>query len=350
MKKINKYRNLLCAIALKNLDYLKKNIKSINDLRLCGKQGVSILSFLSKKGLLGEVNPTLLSKELLGEYDKHGMNAYTYAGQNSTISHIPPTLWDDKVLSLQYKSGPDVFGILQHEGQLKYLPKHCFTKEILFKKRKGLNPRIVGLAYSSQLGVVPKKLLTPEVISKGGAGTEGHNSLLHIAAKGGCLNDIPAYLLTEENLLAKDIYGNTVIHTAAYHGHLKQIPKNFLTKANILEKNAKGATVIHNAIIGTCLEEIPIKLITKKTLWMLTSRKENALTLLNERLENHTCAEVKKYYGNEFHDRVKTIWKTLDTKDLIYAKTLPGLLPYCQTEEMRRKVNSKEFQESAPFF
>lgn len=344
----SKYKTFLRAIGRKNKDYLKNHIKSTSDLELCGKQGITVLSFLSKRGLLGEIDSSLLNKELLSTFDKKGMNAYIYASEGDTIQHIPPNLLDDMVLRMSYKRGPDVFNFLQSEDQIKHLPKHCFTKKLLLGKRSGMNPRIVGLGFAGQLGTIPKEFLTPKIVLKGGKGTEFHNSLLHVTAQGGCLDAFPRELITQENLMERDTYGHTVIHAAAYYGNLHQIPKEFLTKTNILEKCDNGATVIHNAIIGSCLEEIPMELLDKKTLRIKDYEKQDVYAYIDERFDLLDVKTIETYYGKEFYRRLKEVWKTLDKEDLKYAMSYPNLKKFTQKEMIRRKVKERSQEDYAP--
>jgi hypothetical protein len=344
----SKYKTLLHAIGRRDKEHLQAHIKSVEDLTLCGKSGVSILAFLAKKGLLGAIEQSLLCKELLSIYDKRKMNAYLYASQGDTVQDIPPNLIDDMVLRMSHKRGPEVFMYLQKENQLKHLPKHCFTKKLLLEKRRGMNPRIVGLTFGGQLGVIPKEFFTPEIVLKGGKGTENHNSLLHVAAQGGCLDAFPEELLTQETLMVRDIYGHTILHAAARHGNLHQIPKEFLTKKNILEKCDDGATVIHNAIVGSCLEEIPMELIDKKILRIKDYSKQDVYAYIDERFDLLDVKTIETYYSKEFYQRLKDIWKTLDKEDLKHAMSYPNLKGFTQKEILRRKVKEKAKEDCSP--
>src|SRR5688572_16851295 len=70
---------------------------------------------------------------------------------------------------------------------------------------------------------------------------------LHAAARQGGFAELPATLLTAENLTARNASGNTPLHIAAKYGHLGQLPATLLTPELLLRKNDAGYTPLHLA-------------------------------------------------------------------------------------------------------
>jgi len=59
-----------------------------------------------------------------------------------------------------------------------------------------------------------------------------------------------------EALLAPNISGETVFHVAAFNGHLDQVPAALLTAENLLTKTANHDTCLHAAAIAGHLNQI----------------------------------------------------------------------------------------------
>jgi len=76
------------------------------------------------------------------------------------------------------------------------------------------------------------------------------SSLLHGAARDGCLNRMPKWLV-RKSLLDTDSAGLTALHTAALFGHLDQVPVELLTLDNLLLGDKDGDTVLHYAALHT---------------------------------------------------------------------------------------------------
>jgi ankyrin repeat protein len=79
-------------------------------------------------------------------------------------------------------------------------------------------------------------------------------TVFHVAALNGHLDQLPADLLTEEVMLRRTRAGDTVIHAAAIAGHLGQIPPAFLTHDHLTlrasgyhnpRRRRNGATASH---------------------------------------------------------------------------------------------------------
>lgn len=66
---------------------------------------------------------------------------------------------------------------------------------------------------------------------------------LHVAARKGTLNQVPAEFLTPETLSVMESYGRTPLHLAAKYNCLNQIPKHVLTP-DLLGIAQRGAGVL----------------------------------------------------------------------------------------------------------
>jgi ankyrin repeat protein len=87
-------------------------------------------------------------------------------------------------------------------------------------------------------------------------------TVLHCAAYGGCLSQIPAHLLTEKNLLEKNNHEETVTELAIRNKHTYQIPKNIFTEKFLLKKHRTGNNIFHFCCENEELEMLPIELCT----------------------------------------------------------------------------------------
>src|SRR5262245_53175512 len=83
----------------------------------------------------------------------------------------------------------------------------------------------------------------------------------HAAARSGSLAQLPAHLLTVENLTAGNSSGNTPVHIAAKYGTLDQLPASLLTAAVLLIKNDAGFTPLHLAAREGTLDRFPATLL-----------------------------------------------------------------------------------------
>ena len=70
-----------------------------------------------------------------------------------------------------------------------------------------------------------------------------HGALLHRCATNGTLDKVPAELISQESLTAREFNQGTVLHFATRAG-LSQIPAQYITPANMMLKNREGETVL----------------------------------------------------------------------------------------------------------
>lgn len=118
------------------------------------------------------------------------------------------------------------------------------------------------------------------------------DTVWHIAAKNGCIKDIPQHLFTEESISKIDSVGQTVLHIAAIYGNLKFIPTSFFTNDALNLKNSFSKTVWHVAAEHG-MEDIPQHLFTEEalaqkddqgnTVWHIAA-EENTLNIIPHHL------------------------------------------------------------------
>ena len=102
-------------------------------------------------------------------------------------------------------------------------------------------------------------------------------------------------VLTKENMLMPNKYGNTTLHYAAMHRNLDQVPVEILTKENMLVPGNNGSTPLHYAAMDGHLDKIPVEILTKEN--MLVPNKYGVTPLHKAAIDQipiSTLAELKK--------------------------------------------------------
>ena len=178
-------------------------------------------------------------------------------------------------------------------------------------------------------------------------------TVIHITAMYGHLEQIPAHLLTANNLLRQCIDGSTVLHYAAangqlhlirkdilstenlsirgqlkrtpFHwaarnGHLCQLPNELLSADNLLVKDRSHKTPLYLAARSGFLEQIPRNILTTENLLRKANngmsaleeaahgRKANLNQLLGLNFENNE--EVRAIVGEEWFKENNILLKT----------------------------------------
>ena len=94
------------------------------------------------------------------------------------------------------------------------------------------------------------------------------------AAVNGQLDQVPAELLTQENMTLKGRFSWTPLHNAA--GALDQVPKELLTQEN-MTLGIGGTTPLLIAAYRGCLKQVPDELLTQKNMTEGRERKYASL-------------------------------------------------------------------------
>jgi hypothetical protein len=311
----------------------------------------TLAQYFSKKGLISLIAPSLLTREIMSEYNSKGENCYTYAIKSKTLKDIPSHLLDDDILMLcPSKSGSkdnqDIFNLILHEGLLGDLPKHCFTKRLLLDKKyqqKGKYPRMVQAAILEQIGYLPSQFMDKKTLL---SRTPTGKTLLSYIIQAGEFQKLPKELQAEEILLHRSPYGGeTGFHIAARFSRLKDIPKLLLTEKNLTLDDEYGVKPIHDAIVGGCLQDIPSNIFKDKHLLKKDSEDQNFFDKLDAYIGDRTPKTIREVYGKEYYDSIKRIIEGLNNKTLQGLDNYKAIKPFVLKELLGRKIKSMD-QES----
>ena len=126
----------------------------------------------------------------------------------------------------------------------------------------------------TNVGEITSNLLLTEVRS-------GYTPI-HVAARDGYLNRIPAELLTAENLLSVvhgSGYSSTPLSVAARNGNLCQVPTSVLTAENLLNSSVCRSALDEAALFGF-LDQVPRDVLTVENLLAKNSAGNTPLGLV----------------------------------------------------------------------
>jgi len=157
-------------------------------------------------------------------------------------------------------------------------------------------------AIRGKLGQVPKELLTNENLT---AYDIYGDTLFHKAASKGTLDKLPKELITETNFLTISKMGFTVFDVAAMYGHLDQIPDELLTD-NVMVRS--GISVLHLAAGQGHLDQVPRRLLTEDNLLVpITDPKFTGLVGKTTLHQANSNGHLDQLLGVELSERVRHI-------------------------------------------
>jgi hypothetical protein len=123
---------------------------------------------------------------------------------------------------------------------------------------------ILEILEQGHIKKLPQKVLTKKLLT-GEGGREGRTILMEVI-KSGHIDIIPKKLLTIKNMTKQDRFGNTGMHYATEGEKLDALPK-FLLKVDILTlKNQRGKTCMHHLCRNGEFKKLPQKILKEETL------------------------------------------------------------------------------------
>lgn len=142
-----------------------------------------------------------------------------------------------------------------------------------------------------------------------------NQTLLHEAARMGCIKNIPPRLLTPQRLSLGDKNGRTPLHLAACYGCLDQIPQKVLSSKLLKIQTNEENNVLHVAASAGHFDQTPEWLISadlllqpnktqKTTLDYLISSQQ--LSLLENKLSIEDLSKITHSLGNQPNTPKKT--------------------------------------------
>ena len=145
------------------------------------------------------------------------------------------------------------------------------------------------LAYRGKLNTAPAEMLTLEAVTKLGPKTNaalGDSSILVIAAWRGNLDHIPKDFLTQETMFKDAGYSYPFDYAVAY-GHVDQVPAEMVTNENLLSLRGKPLSPLHSAAIHGMLHTIPVQ--------FLTAANCKELSTYNQKNNQNSCFHYSAY-------------------------------------------------------
>ena len=248
------------------------------------------LTLLARQGKLHEVPKYQLTEQALTTRERSGYTVLHLCAIHGHLKSIPPEILASNLL-LYDGNGYSVIAEACAHGHLDQIPDELLTQEnmnevITYQGSavEGWTPLALAIQQwdgrtkadpSGSASIIPKRFLTKEnlikevgkvdVVKKGRpCGT----TCYHVAAISGMLNLLP---LDEEVLRTKNADKDTVFHVAAEHGTLDQIPYSLLTVENMTLLGADDETPLHTAGMMGHLEQVPHAVMNDKTLAMQDS-------------------------------------------------------------------------------
>jgi len=308
------------------------------DLNYEGRKWETLLHLAALSGKLSLFPKRLLTHEALSKEDSWSQSIYFIAADNGNIGDIPKELLTPTLLTQKLPSGePGILSNLIEKYMLETLPKECLTKEILLTK---ICPE--GSTYAHKIAItgsieeIPQDLRVPEIIF---AQDNGGVRVIDWIAHSGQLNLIKKEYLTQEVITYKSQgLGTTLIHQAAKGSCICDLPQNEITKDRLLEITRNDIPCpLELAIKYHCLPQIAPEHLNWRVLSTISSDPNQTLweKFVSQYLEELDAPALQK------------ILKNLSDKQLLEIKTKEnhGRDPLCQNfiktvhrEKAQRKI------------
>lgn len=235
------------------------------------------LALLARQGKLHEVPRYQLTEKALTTRDRDGFTVLHLCAIHGHLKIIPAEILADNLM-LEDGDGYSVLAKACSHGHLDQIPDNLLTQENMTKlityegsAVEGWSP--LGLAVQNAADAIPKRFLTKENLLKEVGkvdvtkkGRPCGTTCYHTAASSGVIKLLP---LDAEVLKTRNTDKDTVLHVAAECGTLDQIPYELLTEESMTLLGADDETPIHTAAMMSHLEQVPHAVMNEKTLTML---------------------------------------------------------------------------------
>jgi len=254
--------------------------------------GVSVLDYAALHGHLDKVPKDALVKHL-------DLTAIHRAALNRKLYQVPvELLTDDMVFATQ--DSKNLLQVAAEGGCLDQLPEcHLTDKTMTDVARFDCSPLHIAAEFGT-FNNVPKKFFTKANL----AAYDIHNrTVAQVAATTGCLSELPFEVVKELMYVYRDdrfreftstilntvpitpapAFKSNLLHCAASGEMLDNVPKVLITREAMFERNALGNTVLHTAALSGCLSQVPEEFLTCENL--LISSQTPSETELNDILE-----------------------------------------------------------------
>lgn len=157
------------------------------------------------------------------------------------------------------------------------MPVGLTAKNFLVEDSFGITP--LHYAFLNPTLPIPADLLNTDLLTKK---LPSGQTLLHLAAATGKLNDLPEEFLTPENISIQDDNGRTPIHITV---SLSSLPKCGLTEETLTIPDNEGNTPMHLCCSSEwandpVFSQLPKTVITHRTMLAVNQRGESPLHLL----------------------------------------------------------------------
>jgi hypothetical protein len=300
----------------KNNDWEKIPFDDLREEDLCyiGENSETIFHLAADKGKLEIIPKKFLTHEHLSKETGLGNNVYAIAIFGKYLDQIPQELITPKLLTQESKYGGG--GILSwlittksvHKLQKSYLSKEALLTPVAPLKDKSGKTYAHEIALSGIMDQIDTNLLDSEILL-----STDHSGMrvIDYIAKAGQLGLVNPKHFTKEILSHKHQSKKTsLLHHAAQGSCLKNIPQNLLKKQMFLAGDHKGETPLALAIDFHCLDQVPNSLL----IWdILTKKKPNKYGFLSNSLWEKF---LNSYHHEKDQKAMKKVLKNLSDQTL----------------------------------
>jgi ankyrin repeat protein len=167
--------------------------------------GQSIVHYAAMGGCIDKIPKQLLTKETFSLQDDNKETPLHKAGKHGHIKNVPHEFLTHELLTIKNNLNETVVHCVAHGDSLENLPQEILRMEVLRSKDKNNGTPIQNATRVGNISFLLTRLEDQDFLCEDKDG----NNLLHLAAKGGCLYDIPDKFLTREFLFKKNICGDS---------------------------------------------------------------------------------------------------------------------------------------------
>jgi len=277
--------------------------------------GYEVLSRVAKHGTLATAPAGLITSQHLHENYRGMESCFRQAAKYGGITKLPLHLLTTENLATCDSSGTPIFHDLIGLGFVKDLPVECFTVENLLIENHHHKTVFQQLCFFDELKYLPAGFIEKNFDIL----LAGDKNILHNLIALDRIDRLPSGLVTAPDYLRRDGAGATVIHVAAEHGKLRNLPAEVLTDENLRLVSA-GSSVYHTAAMGGCLNQIPRDLLTAEILGLL-DRPDQGWSRRHSVLAYAVGANSKEFGYDEFIGSLLTV-ENLAVQDIGWGKNI----------------------------
>jgi len=214
--------------------------------------GTTPMHNAASRGYLAQVPVGVLTEESLLTQDSVGSTPVHCAARCGMLDKFPKSKLNERNMLVEDDAGYSPLHRAAYAGQLNHVPASLLTLSNMSRSNvSGLNS--LHFAAVSLVGMehVPNELVTLDnLLIRGNVG----QTVLHMLTRCHNLGTIPSGFLTQSTIMERDIAGETVLHFAA--GCLDAIPAELLSVENLLVKNNDGVTPLHKVVAEGTLDAL----------------------------------------------------------------------------------------------